>query len=770
MGKRFRELTQTATDADFVEGNYFGVDTPSVTKKVPANLVAKQSSVAALQTKTDNISASIATEFVPNTTTTVAGILYMYNGSLYIAKEDGYQGPWNANKFVSIDLGYIIRTSGVVERLNGGVVLEQGSYAYGIKSDSSTRVRFNVPLMPPFSISVKSGYKIQASHKLTNNDVFVESTVVGAATYAKTIDDGYKYTVTIAKSDNTQDILPTEDIIDSVYYPAIGNIADAKINDLIFAPFDASKNYTAGEVCSKDGGLYKFIQAKAAGAWNSSVVNKTNLSEFLEEQGIIERLNGVVVLEQGSYRFGQKQDNTNRVRLNRYLIPPFEIKLNDGYKVLSAHKMDNKGVFVESVSINEQSYSVSTTNGYKYALIISKTDSTQPILPTENIINSFVYINFAELATSSKAIQKEHNSGVYERLNGGLTLELGNYSRGVKADNSARARYNLPLLPPFSIETNSGYWIHTISKIDKDDNYIDFVNVGDSTYAKTGNDGYKYLVTFKRTDNSDISSVEGIVKKLDYTPICNLAENLVDYNKLSHAVKIFERVGVIGDSYAAGYIKNDEQERVIATNYSWPCFMQGRTARTWTNFAKSGSTCKSWVNRVENFSNLDLMEREGQKCQAYVIGLQINDVNPTNPNSTPTAGTISDIGTDNDTYCAYLYKLIQAVVAINSDAKIFVCTCPKNSDAEGSHNDIVRQVVAYCKTTLSQNVYCLDLVANQLYFTQSSVFTADAINGHYTAIGYEYMAEVIDILLTELINSNLSDFQNVCRIPFDAVT
>jgi len=55
MGKRFRELTQTATDADFVEGNYFGVDTSRVTKKVPANLVAKASEQAALTTYVQNV-------------------------------------------------------------------------------------------------------------------------------------------------------------------------------------------------------------------------------------------------------------------------------------------------------------------------------------------------------------------------------------------------------------------------------------------------------------------------------------------------------------------------------------------------------------------------------------------------------------------------------------------------------------------------------------------------------------------------------------------
>lgn len=97
MGKRFRQLTQTATDADFAEGNYFGVDTPSVTKKVPVNLIAKQSSVAALQTKMGNISASIAPEY-NGTTGAVAGRLYMHEGSLYRCIENTI-GDFDSSKF-----------------------------------------------------------------------------------------------------------------------------------------------------------------------------------------------------------------------------------------------------------------------------------------------------------------------------------------------------------------------------------------------------------------------------------------------------------------------------------------------------------------------------------------------------------------------------------------------------------------------------------------------------------------------------------------------
>lgn len=110
MGKRFRGLTQTATDADFVEGNYFGVDTPSVTKKVPANLIAKQSAlettnsnVIALTTYAQNVAHSIAPPFDPTRDSEhayPAGYSVTYtDGKVYTFCVDHY-GAWDASHVV----------------------------------------------------------------------------------------------------------------------------------------------------------------------------------------------------------------------------------------------------------------------------------------------------------------------------------------------------------------------------------------------------------------------------------------------------------------------------------------------------------------------------------------------------------------------------------------------------------------------------------------------------------------------------------------------
>ena len=66
----------------------------------------------------DTIFNNFAPEFVPsdrpNPTTTVTGLPYMYNGSLYMAKE-AYQGPWDASKFEQITIKDILSKAQTID-------------------------------------------------------------------------------------------------------------------------------------------------------------------------------------------------------------------------------------------------------------------------------------------------------------------------------------------------------------------------------------------------------------------------------------------------------------------------------------------------------------------------------------------------------------------------------------------------------------------------------------------------------------------------------
>ena len=195
--------------------------------------------------------------------------------------------------------------------------------------------------------------------------------------------------------------------------------------------------------------------------------------------------------------------------------------------------------------------------------------------------------------------------------------------------------------------------------------------------------------------------------------------------------------------------------------------MEGLTNNYWTNFGVSGSTAKGWVT---GHAKLSEVQSPGNKCQAYVIGLMINDQSSTQPYRTP-CGVASDIGTDNDTYYAYYYKLVKEISSVNPDAKIFCNTCPKTSSNYTLYNQAVRDIVKHCHDIDELNVYLCDLADEKKYyndvFYKNPVFVSDALQGHYTAIGYEFMAECYLQVMSDTINDNITEFQDVFQIPYD---
>ena len=256
-----------------------------------------------------------------------------------------------------------------------------------------------------------------------------------------------------------------------------------------------------------------------------------------------------------------------------------------------------------------------------------------------------------------------------------------------------------------------------------------------------------------------------------YTLVDNNSEKIRELEEKSKSslpkvmsAKIFQRVGCIGDSYTAGYIKTSKNFSNESEKYAWPHYMEGLTNNKYDNWGVSGSTAKGWVLGA---AKLNEVKAEGNKCQAYVIGLMINDRSNASWNNyyTP-VGTYEDIGTDADSYYAYYYKLIQEVVSVNSEAFIFCNTCPK-WDPTDAYNVAVKDVVRYCKTK-GQKVYLCD-IADDKYaeYYDNDLFAEDFINGHYSAIGYEYMAECYVHVMSDVINSNIKDFQDVAFIPFD---
>ncbi|MBO7711391.1 MAG: SGNH/GDSL hydrolase family protein [Lachnospiraceae bacterium] len=226
--------------------------------------------------------------------------------------------------------------------------------------------------------------------------------------------------------------------------------------------------------------------------------------------------------------------------------------------------------------------------------------------------------------------------------------------------------------------------------------------------------------------------------------------------------KIFKKVVCCGDSYCSGYIKLSGGTAVDTNeDYAWPHYMATATGNEYVNCGVSGANVWTWQSAQRGL----LKAQSCGKAQAYIVSFAINDASSGAAHID--VGTSADIGTENNTYYAGLSKIIRELNTINPTAKIFVTTIPTINATYSSYIQAVRDIVEAYKNTYP--VYCLDLRANIGLYQMPSI-TGDIVNGHYTAIAYEQFAEIFCYLISEYINTHVTDFQNVFEIPYEAGT
>jgi hypothetical protein len=224
--------------------------------------------------------------------------------------------------------------------------------------------------------------------------------------------------------------------------------------------------------------------------------------------------------------------------------------------------------------------------------------------------------------------------------------------------------------------------------------------------------------------------------------------------------KIFKKVVCCGDSYTSGHIvKPDGSSTPVNEDYAWPHYMATATGNEWVNCGQSGANVLTWQKWERGLPKAQAAGR----AQAYIIGLMINDT-ASGTDRYVEVGTAADIGTNAQTYYGGLSAIICELNAISPKAKIFVQTCPRTETKYAPYNQAVRDVVDFYKGTYP--VHCLDLLAYKDLYSLDSL-KDDEIGGHYTAIGYEQFAEILQMVLSEYINTHIEEFQDVHLIEYD---
>ena len=228
---------------------------------------------------------------------------------------------------------------------------------------------------------------------------------------------------------------------------------------------------------------------------------------------------------------------------------------------------------------------------------------------------------------------------------------------------------------------------------------------------------------------------------------------------------IFEKVCGIGDSYMHGYIMNTSGTSHNEPDYSWVKHLESLTGREYLNLGITGARSDTWLTNPDGLAKMQL---PANKAQAYIIGLQINDVA-----AQLTVGTVSDIGTETTSYYGCISKIIDEIFNVNDDAHVFLLTQPKTNEYIAPYRTAILNIVEWYQDanngTHQNQVHLIDLLEYSDLFNYAGC-NDSIVSHHYTAVGYEFIAEIMSYAWSAYINAHPLLFQDVNLIPYGSAT
>lgn len=506
-------------------------------------------------------------------------------------------------------------------------------------------------------------------------------------------------------------------------------------------PFSASTSYLLGDYVVQNGALYRFKADHPAGAWTGADAERRTamqdigdlsydllVNEYLTNSGEYQITKSI--LELGIWRLGNKQPYTNRGRVKRLIPVKAGMRLNFTvtdfdvfYGVATARTWSayaqggSNGTWV--TALGDHSILI-TVDGYLVVLIRNHSDPT-----TDVVIANFNQSCYLSSALDQRTLRYFDASSLSSFGAGDLPANSFTYGPLAAAFTDCPADIAPDAYISIRKELENSPSVPTIFKI-------------------TVRDVIKqvaYQATYRGGSSPLLWPWRKILTDQDF-PETNL-----------RTCRILKRVLCVGDSYTEGYI-NVLGSGAPHKEYSWPTYMEAITGNVWINCGVSGANSLTWMSSADG---LAAAQAEG-RVQAYIVQLMINDYNDL------PVGNQGDIGTSSPTtyYGAYS-KLIRELHAISPEAYIFTCTCPYLAD-KPSYQEAVRVISAAYES--SYNVRLLDFKADQRLFRNVSL-SDDLINYHYTALGYEQMAEIYAWYISNYINEHVADFQRVYSIPYD---
>lgn len=221
---------------------------------------------------------------------------------------------------------------------------------------------------------------------------------------------------------------------------------------------------------------------------------------------------------------------------------------------------------------------------------------------------------------------------------------------------------------------------------------------------------------------------------------------------------MFEKIGVLGDSYARGYCgeESDPSDGFDHPTISWPAQLARRQGVTVSNYSHGGQSTRTFLSNTYTGCGIDALESDSV-CGLYILALVRNDYNIQKGGESNYMGSITDItgysyGTYPDTFYGNYATIIERIMAHAPKAKIVMMT------GDWSANSAAYPFSVACKEIAEHyEIPCMDQRTDPYFLGDSQYYRDFPAAGHPAPYAYSGMELAIERLLMNCIKTSVLD-------------
>ena len=348
------------------------------------------------------------------------------------------------------------------------------------------------------------------------------------------------------------------------------------------------------------------------------------------------------------------------------------------------------------------------------------------------------------------------NTNLTQNLTSGYLTTAGTISSSNFMDTTDYIEINNDQKPILccTYNMNPTYDSRAICFYDDAKTFISGAKLADANYMDISTVSNAKYVRFTITKNTTVNIVSTKNDMLNYFKKYALTDISIN-NYKDNLFASFLKFGVVGDSLASGASRATGGNFVTNYDYSWPQFIAKKLGITAINFSDSGLTTRSWLTST---SGLTKLQNASNKCNSYIICLGVNDAAKLGSNYLGSVEDIdlSDYTQNADTFYGNYGRIISNIKLVQPKAKIFIFTIPNSNSLYTDFNEAIRDIAE-----LYDNVYLIDLNEDYINLFASGFVHANVRGGHFNAIGYNYIGNVLLDIINNYMYNNYSNFSSI---------